>query len=126
MAKRKTWKEKRDIDKKAEVKRIEKDFADIPAGSNMRIATPQLIDDYVKSIPEGRCLDIKTIRRDLALEHRADFTCPVTTGVFLRIITEAAYEELQSGQNIETITPFWRVVDPKSPLAKKLTFARSF
>ena len=112
MAKKKTWIEKRDIAKTPEVKRNEKDFADIPAGSTMLIATPQLVDSYVKSIGEGRSLDIKTIRKDLALEHGADYTCPVTTGIFLRIVSEAAYEELQNGGNIDTITPFWRVVDP--------------
>jgi len=124
MAKRKTWIEKRDIEKKPEVKRIEKDFADIPAGSTMLIATPQVIDDYVRSISEGRSLDIKTIRKDLAMEHGADFTCPVTTGIFLRIMAEAAYEELQSGKNLGSISPFWRVIDPKSSLAKKLTFGQ--
>lgn len=124
MAKRKTWIEKRDLDKKPEVKRPEKDFADIPAGSTMLIATPQIMDDYVKSIPKGRSLDIKNIRKNLALEYGADFACPVTTGIFLRIVAEAAFEELQSGKDIESITPFWRVVDPKSSLAKKLTFGR--
>jgi hypothetical protein len=124
MAKKKTWVEKRDKAKIPEVKRIEKDFADIPAGSTMLIATPQLVDSYVRSIGEGRSLDIKTIRKDLELEHGADYTCPVTTGIFLRIVSEAAYEELQNGGDIDTITPFWRVVDPKSSLAKKLTFGK--
>ncbi|TVP47366.1 MAG: hypothetical protein EA341_12865 [Mongoliibacter sp.] len=124
MAEKKTWIEKRDIQKIPKVKRTDKDFADIPAGSTMLIATPQLVDAYVKTIPEGRSLDIKTIRKDLALEYGADYTCPVTTGIFLRIVAESAHEELQNGGNLETITPFWRVVDPKSTLAKKLTFGK--
>lgn len=124
MAKKKTWIEKREIEKKPEIKRIEKDFADIPAGSTMLIPTPQLVNEYIKSIEEGSNLDIKTIRKELALQHRADFTCPVTTGIFLRIVAEAAYEELQSGANIGDIAPFWRVIDPKGPLAGKLSFGR--
>ncbi|MCC5928875.1 MAG: hypothetical protein JJU28_06490 [Cyclobacteriaceae bacterium] len=58
------------------------------------------------------------------MEHGADYTCPVTTGIFLRIVAEAAYEELQNGKNQEEIIPFWRVIDPKSALAKKLSFGQ--
>ncbi|WP_114751818.1 hypothetical protein [Pleomorphovibrio marinus] len=124
MTKKKTWIEKRDLEKKPEVKRIEKDFADIPAGSTMLIPTPQLVNEFIKSISKGRSLDIKTIRKELAQEHGAEYTCPVTTGIFLRIVAEAAFEELQNGKNIEAITPFWRVIDPRSTLAEKLSFGR--
>ncbi len=60
------------------------------------------------------------MRNDLAIEYQADKTCPVTSGIFLRIVSEAAYEELKSGKKIDTVTPFWRIVDPKSKLAGKL------
>jgi len=126
MANRKSWIEKLNDKKEPQLKRIEIQFADMPAGSNMFIATPQLIDEYVKQIGFGRRIDIKTLRKDLALAHHADYTCPVTTGIFLRIVAEANYEKLQLGKEIDEISPFWRVITPNSPLAKKLTFGQDF
>ncbi|HSM46230.1 MAG TPA: hypothetical protein VK872_00325 [Draconibacterium sp.] len=126
MAKKKSWLDKLNAKKEPQLKRIEIDFADIPAGSNMFIATPQLIDKYVKEIGFGKRVNTKTLRKDLALEHNADYTCPVTTGIFLRIVAEANYEKLQQGKSLEEITPFWRVIEPNSTLAKKLTFGQEF
>lgn len=124
MIKKKTWLDKLNEKKEPQIKRIEIKFADMPAGSNMFIATPQLIDQYIKEIGLGKRVDTKTLRKDLALANNADCTCPVTTGIFLRIVAEANYEKLQQGQPIEEITPFWRVIAPNSPLAKKLTFGQ--
>ena len=123
---KKSWLDKLKDKKEPQLKRIEIDFADIPAGSNMFIATPQLIDQYIKEIGFGKRIDTKTLRKDLALEHNADCTCPVTTGIFLRIVAEANYEMLQQGKRVEEITPFWRVIEPNSALAKKLKFGQNF
>jgi ABC-type uncharacterized transport system ATPase subunit len=126
MSIKKTWLDKLNEKKEPKIKRIDIDFADIPAGSNMFIATPKLIDAYIQQIGIGKRIDIKTLRKDLAIEHNADYTCPVTTGIFLRIVAEANYEKLQNGKRVEEITPFWRVIEPKSVLAKKLTFGQEF
>ena len=126
MATKKTWLDKLNEHKESKIKRIDIDFADISAGSNMFIATPQLIDAYIQEIGIGKHIDLKTLRKDLAIVHNADATCPVTTGIFLRIVAEANYEKLQQGKSIEEITPFWRVIEPNSSLAKKLTFGQNF
>lgn len=126
MAKKKTWIEKLEEDKAPQVKRLDKDFADMPAGCMMLIASPKLIGDYVDSIGYGKRIPLKTLRNDLALEHGAEYTCPVTTGIFLRIVAEANYEKWQNGASLESVTPFWRVIDPGSPLAGKLSFGREF
>ena len=123
---RKPWLEKLNEKNEPKIKRIEIDFADIPAGSTMFISTPKLIDPYIKEIGVGKRVDIKTLRKDLALEHKADYTCPVTTGIFLRIVAEANYEKLQQGKSLEEITPFWRAIEPNSTFAKKLTFGQEF
>ena len=117
---KKTWIEKRDCNKSFNIKTIDKKFADIPKGSKMFIATPQIIDDYVNRIPFGKSTDLATMRNDLAIEYQVDKTCPVTTGIFLRIVSEASFEELNAGKDIEKVTPFWRIVNPKSILAEKL------
>lgn len=124
--KTKTWAEKYLTRTKPEVKKLDKAFADIPEGGMMLIATPQIIEDYIKQIPEGKTVNLSTLRKDLALEHQAEYTCPVTTGIFLRIVAEANYEQFQNGKKIEEIAPFWRMIDEKMPLAKKLSFGMDF
>lgn len=124
--KRKTWQEKLHIDKEAEVKKNEVDFADIPAGSKMLIATPLILDAYIRKIPKSHFTDIKQIRKDLAADYKAEYTCPVTTGIFIRIVAEAAYEEYEKGKALNKITPFWRALSAKSPSAKKLSFGIKF
>lgn len=126
MASKKTWLEKLSEKKEPKIKRIDFDFADIPANSNMFIATPQIIDNYIKQIPKGKNVTVLTMRKDLAIENRADYTCPVTTGIFLRIVAEANFEKYQHSNTLKGITPFWRVVEPNSPLSKKLTFGQDF
>tara|TARA_A100001388_G_scaffold245743_1_gene204386 strand:+ start:192 stop:599 length:408 start_codon:yes stop_codon:yes gene_type:complete len=121
---KKSWIEKRDCEKSFKIKTIDKKFADIPEGSKMLIASPPIIDEYVKSINYGKFVEPIKMRDDLAKQYQADKTCPVTTGIFLRIISEASYEEFVIG--IDTITPFWRIVDPKSKLASKLTCGIDF
>ena len=122
----KSWAEKRDTNKESQVKINDKKFADIPAGTRMLIPTPKIVDDFVKTIPNGSFMSTKDLRNRLAIQYDAEMTCPLVTGIFLRIISEAAYEEYQLDKNIEKITPFWRVVDPDSRLANKLTFGTEF
>ncbi|XDD42477.1 hypothetical protein AB3N58_14445 [Leptospira sp. WS60.C2] len=120
------WNEK--LTKKADpkVKHIEKKFSDINADSDMLIATPKIFEDYLKKIPKGQFVEIKKIRKDLAKRFKADATCPVTTGLFIRIVAESAYENFQNGVKISELTPFWRVIAPNSSLAKKLSFGTEF
>ncbi len=126
MPKKKTWVEKFHINKEPIVKPLEKTWGKNSEGSLMLIATPQIIENYVKKIELGKTLDISHLREILAKDYKADFTCPLTTGIFLRIMAEANYEKLQNGTPLNEIAPFWRIISPKSPLAKKLTFGKEF
>ncbi len=121
---RKSCKDKMNINKSYVVKRLEKKFSDMKEGENMLIATPMIIDEYIKQIPKGINVNIKTLRRDLALTYNADTTCPLTTGIFIRIVSEAAYENFLNGDR--NITPFWRVVDHESKSASKLACGINF
>lgn len=122
----KTWQEKFNSDKKPIVKTIDKRFADLPEGTKMFIATPKLVDEYVNHISFGKEVDLKTMRLDLAIEHQADNSCPVTTSIFLRIVSEVAIEKLNNGVEVQNVTPFWRVIHPKMPIAKKLSCGVNF
>lgn len=126
MVTKKTWSEKLNCDKKPKIKRIDSAFADIPANSNMFIATPLLIDNYIKQISTGKIVSLQTVRKDLALQNNAEYTCPVSTGIFLRIVAEAGFEKYKQTNSLKAVTPFWRVIEPNSPLAKKLSFGQDF
>ncbi|MFM9838714.1 MAG: hypothetical protein ACKVOQ_10655 [Cyclobacteriaceae bacterium] len=126
-AKGKTWTDKvNDPTKEFQIKKLDKDFADMPAGAKMLIATSKIIDEYVRHIPKGKSGSLASMRKDLASEYGADYTCPVTSGIFLRIVSEAAHEQIERGAPISKVAPFWRVVDEKSALNKKLSFGTAF
>ena len=78
----------------------------------MLISSPEKISEFIFTIPKGSCLSMKELRRGLALKAGADNTCPVTTGIFLRM----AIEQHKDDENF----PYWRVVDEKHPVVKKL------
>lgn len=122
----KTWEEKFNSAKPHQVKQIDKDFADIPAGSTMLIATPKIIADHLSQIPVGHSTDMKKIRTDLANEYGAGYTCPVTTGIFLRTVAEHGHEQVESGKGLEEVPPFWRAIDSRSSTIKKLSFDTGF
>ncbi|HZF78428.1 MAG TPA: hypothetical protein VEZ89_01440, partial [Rubrivivax sp.] len=116
----KTWADKRRV-KPPHTVTLDRDFAGIPAGSRLLISCPIELEDYLRThVPAGTTKEIQQVRRELAALHKADATCPVSTSIFLRTVAEAAWDELESGKDISQVAPFWRVVDPKSPLAKKL------
>ncbi|MEM6525618.1 MAG: hypothetical protein AAGF85_20525 [Bacteroidota bacterium] len=118
----KSWTEKYNNGKEAVVKTLDKDFSDMVSGDQMLIATPKIIDNYIRQIPEGTQVDIKTMRKDLSLDFNADNMCPLTAGIFLRIVIEKAHQEHEAGRSIDEITPFWRLINKKSPVIKKLSF----
>lgn len=124
--KRKSWAEKMNPEAQYKIEKTDKKFADIPEGCKMLIATPSIVDEYIRHIPEGSATTLQQMRKDLAAKYQADYTCPITSGIFVRIVAEHAYEQLQSGKSIEEITPFWRIIDLKSPAAKKLSFGTEF
>lgn len=84
----------------------------------MLISTPLELDAVIRRIPEGRVLAIGALRANLAGNHGADFTCPVTTAAFLRIVAEAADEERAAGR--AGTAPYWRVVNDDGTLLDEL------
>jgi len=125
-SKRKSWQEKLNIDRSPVIEKATKGFGGIREGQMMLIPTPKVVDAYIRQIPEGSEVDITTIRNDLAAEYHAEVTCPLTTGIFIRIAAEAAWEQYSNGTPLNNITPFWRVISETSPAAKKLTFGTAF
>jgi hypothetical protein len=120
-----SWTEKLNCSKAPLKKRLEKSVAGMPAVALMYISTPQEIDAYIRQIPRGQSVSVQQMRVDLANSNKADCTCPLTTGIFLRIVAEAAFETINGGNSPDT-TPFWRVIEPKASIVKKLSFDGAF
>ena len=87
----KSWIDKRDCEKSFKIKTIDKKFADITEGSKMFIATPLIIDEYVKRIPFGKSTQLTTMRDNLAIKYKADKTCPVTQGFSCECLRSVIY-----------------------------------
>lgn len=116
----KSWAE-RMISKPPHVSVTDRPFAGIPAGVRLLISSPEELDQFLRSrVPRGTTKAIQQVRRELAEWHKVDATCPVSTSIFLRIVAEAAWDELANGASASDVAPFWRVVEPASALAKKL------
>jgi hypothetical protein len=87
------------------------------SGATMLIATPLLVDELVRKVGDGQLVTVSELRRRLAEDFSADVTCPLTTGIFLRIAAEAAEEDRANGR--KRITPYWRVVKDDGSLNPK-------
>lgn len=85
-----------------------------PAG-RMLIASPDAVAAVVAHVPAGRVLRLGDLRAALARAFGADYTCPLTTGIFLRQVAEAAHAGGAEGR-----VPWWRVVRDDGALLDKL------
>lgn len=83
----------------------------------MLIPTALELDAMVRKIPRGEVSTLAQIRSRLARWHNADLTCPLVSGIYLRIVAEAAEEDRQAGR--PDVTPFWRVVGDEGKLNPK-------
>jgi alkylated DNA nucleotide flippase Atl1 len=84
----------------------------------MLIASPREVQALLMRVPEGRVVRFGTLRAQLATRFAADYTCPITTGIFLRIAADAAEEERLLGAS--ALMPWWRVVRDDGALLTKL------
>ena len=86
-------------------------------GRRVLVPTPLLVDGLMRKVPKGKLITVKQIRERLAADYKAESTCPLTTGIFIRISGETAEEDLQAGR--KRITPYWRVVKTNGSLNPK-------
>lgn len=84
-------------------------------GDRMYFAPPVDYDKVMKRIPYGKVITVKDIREYFARENDADFTEPMTAGIFVSIAAWASY------QRLDDETPYWRTlktdgeINPKYP-----------
>ncbi|MBY3221833.1 hypothetical protein [Rhizobium laguerreae] len=92
----------------------------------MLIPSQQMVAEQIRSAPEGVLTEVGTLRRRLAAQYGADACCPVTVQRHLRAIAELSFGALEKGEPVSTVTPYWRMVDPASLLAKRLAGGPTF
>jgi hypothetical protein len=107
---RKTWRQKLEEKNPAHGKVV-----DVPPKmqnkllvGKMLIPRPLDIDALIHKVPKGKLATVIQIREKLADDAQANCCCPLTTGIFLRIVAEVAEEDLRNGK--KDVTPYWRVV----------------
>lgn len=74
----------------------------------MLIPSEAMVARQLRAAPPGRLSDLAALRRRLAAECGADACCPVTVQRHLVHISRTGN------------APFWRVVDPDRPFARRL------
>lgn len=116
----KTWIDKRDQDLEPEIKFGPDNWNESMGGggTQMLISTPKMIDETIRHIPEGMLVTMSGLRDSLATQAGADYTCPMTTGIFLRIAAEAAEMERELGK--EDVAPWWRVIRDDGTMNEKM------
>ena len=103
------------------IKKLDFNFTDMKKGELMYISTPKDIIKLIKKIPSKKKYNFKDIRLKLAKKNKADNTCPVTFGIFLRLAIEYSLLEMKYLKFEYPNFPFWRVeYDKKSNIYKKI------
>ena len=82
-------------------------------GSRMYFAPPEDYDKVMTRSPYGKVITAGTIREYFAEMNQADFTDPMTAGIFISIAAWASH------QRAEDKTPYWRTLKAKGELNPK-------
>lgn len=82
-------------------------------GSRMYFAPPIDYDRVMKQVPFGKVITVGKIREYFAKLGGADFTEPITAGIFVSIAAWASY------QRLDDETPYWRTLKANGELNSK-------
>ncbi len=82
-------------------------------GEKMYFAPPIEYDKIMKKVPCGKIITVGKIREYLALSNGADFTDPMTAGIFVSVAAWASF------QRLENETPYWRTLKANGELNPK-------
>lgn len=93
-------------------------------GERMLLAPPAAYDKLMRLVPAGRLVTVGALRERLAREAGADFTDPITAGIFCSIAAWASYQRTSGtgpapGAYDAPETPWWRTLKAKGELNPK-------
>jgi hypothetical protein len=92
----KTWTEKLNSGGLHEVKPAPINLAGMKAGEIILVPTARQVDDFIRTLPNGKHMDVQVLRKAMAKRYGAQ------------------------------ITPFWRVLNAKTPTISRLSFGTAF
>lgn len=76
--------------------------------NTMYVPSPLDIATAIQAIPHGQTRTLHDIRRDIAIMHHADITCPSRTTVYWKWLAQATVELGDTPSPYAT--PWWRVL----------------
>ena len=117
MRTRRSWQEKMDNPNLPKVVDIPPAWQKRSGPGSLLVPSPRQVEALIRTVKKGRLITVTQIRERLAAQHLTDMTCPLTTGIFVRIAAEAAEESARAGAT--RITPYWRVVKEDGSLNPK-------
>ena len=117
MKTRKTWREKLEKEQEPKIVKIPPKMVKRFGMGKMLIPRPLDVDALIRKVKKGKLVTQDQIRKRLAKDFNVNVTCPITTGIFIRIAAEAAEEDLREGK--KQITPYWRVLKADGSLNEK-------
>lgn len=82
-------------------------------GDYMYFAPPIYYDEMMKKVPFGKLTTVGEIRKYFAKKNHADFTDPITAGIFTSIVAWASYQRKSDE------TPYWRTLKNNGELNPK-------
>ncbi len=82
-------------------------------GTRMLIAPPIDYDNLMRQVPQGKLTTTQALRETLAKRYGADYTCPLTAGIFINLAAKAS--ETRSNDH----TPYWRTLKAQGELNDK-------
>lgn len=82
-------------------------------GDRMYFAPPADYDRVMKQVPEGKVITVGKIREYFAKLSGADFTEPITAGIFVSIAAWASHQRNRDE------TPYWRTLKADGELNAK-------
>ncbi len=83
----------------------------------MYISCPMEISQIISKVPKGKLITTKQIVEKLNKKHQVDFTCQLTTGIFIGIAANKTEEDREEGR--KNLTPYWRVIKPDGQVYEK-------
>ncbi|MBF8266260.1 MAG: hypothetical protein HW384_2124 [Dehalococcoidia bacterium] len=115
MKTRTSWQQK--LQKEAKIVDVPPSWIRRYGTGKMLIPRPLDLDALVRKVPKGKLVTQDQLREKLARDYKVCATCPLTSGLFIRIVAEAAEEDIREGK--ADITPYWRVIKPDGSLNEK-------
>jgi len=112
-----TWREKLEKQDHSKIVEIPERMSNRFGHGTMLIPRPLEVDSLIRRVRKGKLVRPAEIRQRLAVNNGADVTCPLTTGIFIRIAAEAAEEDRKNGK--KNVTPYWRVIRDDGTLYEK-------